>query len=179
MRYGVIFAVLVLAGPAVAAGDEEGMLNPDELSLDYFARKSEQGFVDPMGSMHGYMAAKSGDYATARRILERQAAQGVTQAMTWMGWMEDNGLGAPEDPDKAAEWDRRAAEAGDHVGMFNYGLDLLRGRGVRQDEAAGRAMIDRAAAAGDETARGLIADGYDLETVTPDADNWKYDRQIY
>lgn len=179
MRTGLILAALFMADPASAAEDEGGMLNPDELSLEYFARKSEQGFVDPMGSMHGYMAAKSGDYATARRILEQQAAQGVTQAMTWMGWMEDNGLGAPEDPDKAAAWDRRAAEAGDHVGMFNYGLDLLRGRGVMQDEAAGRAMIDRAAAAGDETARALIADGYDLDTVTPDADNWKYDRQIY
>ncbi len=179
MRSVLILLVLFVANPARAADDDGGMLNPDELSLEYFARKTEQGFVDPMGSMHGYMAAKSGDYETARRILEKQAAQGVTQAMTWMGWMEDNGLGSPEDPDKAAEWDRRAAEAGDHVGMFNYGLDLLRGRGVMRDEAAGRAMIDQAAKAGDETAKALIADDYDLETVTPDADNWKYERALY
>lgn len=179
MRWTILIAACLPASLAVAGADNGGMLNPDELSLDYFARKSEQGFVDPMGSIHGYMAAKSGDYDTARRILEKQAAQGVTQAMTWMAWMDDNGLGAPEDPDKAAAWDRRAAEAGDHVGMFNYGLDLLRGRGVRQDEAAGRAMIDRAALAGDETAKALIADGYDLDTVTPDADNWKYDRALF
>lgn len=179
MRSIVVIAALLATGPAPAAEDEGGMLNPDELSLDYFARKSDQGHIDPMGSIHGYMAAKSGDYDMARRILEKQAAQGVTQAMTWMGWLDDNGLGAPEDPDSAAEWDRRAAEAGDHVGMFNYGLDLLRGRGVARDEAAGRAMIDRAALAGDETAKALVADGYDIETVTPDADDWKYQRALY
>ena len=177
MRYAILAAMLLGAGTAYA--DDGGTLNPDELSLDYFARKSDSGFVDPMGSVHGYMAAKSGDYETARRILEKQAEQGVTQAMTWMAWLEDNGLGGPEDPDKAAEWDRRAAEAGDHIGMFNYGLDLLRGRGVARDEDAGRAMIDRAAAAGDATAQRLVADGYDLDTVTPDADDWKYERAIY
>ncbi len=179
MRWMILIAVLLPANMAFAEDDSGGMLNPDELSLEYFARKTEQGHIDPMGSMHGYMAAKSGDYETARRILEKQAEQGVTQAMTWMGWMEDNGLGAPEDPDKAAAWDRRAAEAGDHIGMFNYGLDLLRGRGVEQNDTAGRAMIDKAALAGDETAQALIADDYDLETVTPDADNWKYERALY
>lgn len=179
MRYLLFTAMLIPATPVLATDDTGGMLNPDELSLDYFARKTAEGHIDPMGSIHGYMAAKSGDYETARRILGAQAEQGVTQAMTWMAWLDDNGLGAAEDPERAAEWDRRAAEAGDHVGMFNYGLDLMRGRGVTQDDEAGRAMIDRAAAAGDATAQALIADGYDLETVTPDADNWKYDRAIY
>lgn len=32
--------------------------------------------------------------------------------MTWMAQLDDNGLGSPEDPDAAADWDRRAAEAG-------------------------------------------------------------------
>lgn len=88
--------------------------------------------------------------------------------------MENNGLGAPENPDAAAEWDRRAAEAGDPVGQFNYGLDLMRGRGVVQDEAAGRALIDDAARSGLAVARRLQDKGYDLDEITPDADNWKY-----
>ena len=69
---------------------------------------------------------------------------------------------------------RRAAEAGDPVGQLNYGLDLMRGRGVRADEALGRAYVDEAARAGISDARRLQASGYDLDEVTPDADNWKY-----
>ena len=177
----LIIAAAFAATPAFAeeAADAGGDLNPEELSIHYFMKKVERGEAGPMSAMHGYAAAKSGDYDTARRILEPQAEDGVTAAMTWMAWLEDNGLGAPEDPVKAAEWDRRAAEAGDPIGMFNYGLDILRGHGVKRDEKAGREMIDRAAAAGDETAISLVADGYDIETVTPDADNWKFRRSLF
>ena len=41
-------------------------------------------------------------------------------------------------------------------------------------EAAGRALVDRAAKAGLPTAQRLQGAGYDLDEVTPDADNWKY-----
>ena len=88
--------------------------------------------------------------------------------------MENNGLGAPEDPDAAANWDRRAAEAGDPVGQFNYGVDLMRGRGVPANEELGRQLVDQAARAGLSDARRLQASGYDLDEITPDADNWKY-----
>ena len=50
----------------------------------------------------------------------------------------------------------------------------MRGRGVRQDEAAGRKMVDRAAAQGLPIAKRMVESGYDLDEVTPDADNWKY-----
>ncbi|MCI4662466.1 MAG: sel1 repeat family protein [Neomegalonema sp.] len=170
-------ATLVM--PAQAEEIEGGELNPEELSLNYFMRKLERGETDPIANSAGYLAAKSGDYATARRIFEPQAAAGNTQAMTWLSWMEDNGLGAPENAERAAEWDRKAAELGDSVAMFNYGLDLLRGRGVEKSAAKGRAMIDRAASAGDDTAQELQRSGYDVDAVTPDADAWKYDRRLY
>ena len=69
---------------------------------------------------------------------------------------------------------RRAAEAGDPVGRFDLGLDLLRGRGVVRDDAAGRKLIDPAAAEGLPVALRLQGAGYELDVVTPDADNWKY-----
>jgi len=50
----------------------------------------------------------------------------------------------------------------------------MRGRGVARDEARGRAMVDRAAEAGLPVARRLQGADYDLDEVTPDADNWKY-----
>lgn len=180
VRRTTMIAALV-AGAAMAEDlGPEGTLNPDELSLEYFAARLDGGAgPDPVASAHGYFAAKSGRYELARRIFTRQAEAGISQAMTWMAWLEDNGFGGPEDPAAAAAWDQRAADAGDHVGMFNSGLNHLRGRGVPRDDAAGKALIDRAAELGDETARELIANGYDVDTVTPDADAWKYGRRLY
>lgn len=88
--------------------------------------------------------------------------------------MEDNGFGGDYDPDSAAEWDRKAAEMGDPVGKFNYGLDLLRGHGVTKDEVAAKDWIDQAAEDGLEIAKRLQDANYDPDEVTPDADNWKY-----
>ena len=166
---------LALALP-VAAGAEEvlGDLNPEELTLDRVLRNAARGEVGMTTCAAGYMITKSGRHGAARALFERCADAGYTGAMTWMGQLDDNGLGAPENPDAAAEWDRRAAEAGDPVGMLNYGLDLIRGRGTVQDIEAGRRLVDRAAAAGLPTARRLQAAGYDPAEVTPDADDWKY-----
>jgi hypothetical protein len=58
--------------------------------------------------------------------------------------------------------------------MFNHGLDLMRGHGTAEDQTRGRALVDQAAAEGVEDARRLVDSGYDLDVVTPDADNWKY-----
>ena len=82
-------------------------------------------------------------------------------------------------PEAAAEWSRRAAETGDPVGEFNYGLALIRGRGVARDEAAGRAMVDRAAAQGLKIAERMRASGYDPDAVTPDADEAKYRPNLF
>lgn len=87
---------------------------------------------------------------------------------------KQNGFGGDYNPDAAAEWDRRAAEAGDPVGKFNYGISLMRGYGVAQDEAEGRRLVDEAADEGLVAARRLQGAGYDLDEVTPDADNWRY-----
>lgn len=88
-------------------------------------------------------------------------------------------MGGEEDPDRAAAWDRQAAEAGDPVGKFNYGLDLMRGRGVASDEALGRRYVDAAAADGLAVAKRLQALGYDLDEVTPDADDWNYAPRMF
>lgn len=94
--------------------------------------------------------------------------------MTWMSQLDDNGLGGIENPDAAAEWDHRATKAGDPVGQFNYGLDLMRGRGVVENRTLGRFYVDEAALGGLPTAQRLQGVGYDLDEVTPDADNHKY-----
>lgn len=187
MRAILLLAAALLALPAAAlAGPDDGdvdggggTLNPDEMSLGRVLSDTEQGIVTMPNCAMGYMMTKSGRHAEARAVFELCAAAGYTGAMTWMSQLDDNGLGAPEDPAAAAEWDRMAAEAGDPVGMFNHGLDMMRGRGTALDAAGGRALIDRAAAAGLPVARRLQEAGYDLDTVTPDADNWKYADRLF
>ena len=168
-------ALLILtlcATPALA--DEGGTLNPEELTLGRVLEDVARGETSMTNCAAGYYITKSGRHVEARALFEACADAGYTGAMTWMSQLENNGLGAPENPDAAADWDRRAADAGDPVGQFNYGLDLIRGRGTVQDAAEGRRMVDAAAAQGLPTARRLQGAGYDLEEVTPDADNWKY-----
>ncbi|MDR7127152.1 sel1 repeat family protein [Pseudotabrizicola sp. 4114] len=162
------------AGPVLAEGESLGSLNPDEMSLERMVEDAGQGKTSMTVCASGYLMTKSGRHEAARAVFQRCAEQGYTGAMTWMSQLDDNGLGAPESPDAAANWDRRAAELGDPVGMFNLGLDMMRGRGVAQDQTAGRALIDRAAGLGLPVARRMQSAGYDLDEVTPDADSWKY-----
>lgn len=160
--------------------DEDGTHNPEELSLRGALERLDHDESHPMEYALGYSAAKAGMHDEAKRLFEGAVNRlDSPQAMTWLSWMADNGLAGPEDPEAAAEWDRRAAEAGSEVGMFNYGLDLLRGRGVPRDEAKGRQMIESAAALGQPRAQHLIDNDYDLESVTPDADSWKYRELLY
>ena len=172
---------LVLTTPVHAEEpvDPGGTLNPDEMSLSRTLGLAAEGRVGMVECAQGYLLTKKGDHAEARALFEACAKAGYTGTMTWMSYMDTNGFGAPENPEQAAEWDRRAAEAGDPIGAFNYGLDLLRGYGVPGDEAAGRAWIDRAADAGLEPAVTLREGGYDPDLATPDADDWRYRQRYY
>ena len=174
-----IVAAMLLPPIAAAADDGGGELNPSEMGLSRVLDKAARGDVDMMTCASGYFLTKSGAHAPARKVFEACADAGWTGAMTWMSQLDDNGLAGPEDPEAAAAWDRRAAEAGDHIGMFNYGLDLMRGRGTPQDETTGRRWIDDAADRGLPAAIRLRDAGYDLDEVTPDADSWTYDQKLY
>ncbi|HEV7247319.1 MAG TPA: sel1 repeat family protein [Shinella sp.] len=178
MRLTTLAAGLPLLFPSAALSQADaaagGTLNPEELTLNRVMKDVAEGHTSMTICATGYYMTKSGRHAMARELFERCAAAGWTGAMTWMSQLDDNGLGGIEDPDAAAEWDRRAAEAGDPVGKLNYGLDLMRGRGVAEDRALGRRYVDDAARSGLPTAKRLQASDYDLDVVTPDADNWKY-----
>ncbi|WP_037279720.1 tetratricopeptide repeat protein [Rubellimicrobium mesophilum] len=164
--------LVLLAAPALA--DEHGTTNPEEMTLDRMVENAQNGQTDMATCASGYLMTKSGNHVAARQTFEACADAGYTGAMTWMSYLEDNGFGGDTNPDASTEWNRRAAEAGDPIGMFNHGLDLMRGHGTSDDQARGRALVDQAAAAGVTDAQDLVDSGYDLDVVTPDADNWKY-----
>ncbi|MEO1080313.1 MAG: sel1 repeat family protein [Pseudomonadota bacterium] len=179
MRYRppLILAVTLSASVLAQAPDtienEFGILNPPDTGREMLVRKIEMGGIDSVSCSLAFNNTKYDNLPLARKLATRCAEAGITKAMTWMSYLESNGLGAEANPEAAAEWDRRAADAGDPVGMYNFGLDLIRGHGVAQDETLGRRYIDRAASEGLEIAKELQAADYDLEIVTPDADNWE------
>ncbi|MEL7212293.1 MAG: sel1 repeat family protein [Pseudomonadota bacterium] len=183
-----IALLAALASPAFAQtvgqcgkhkSDAFGTHNPEELTICGHIDRMRQGEPHPVLGFIGYIEAKAGNHETAREIFNTLADAGNVPAMTWMSWMEDNGLAGPEDAEAAAEWDRRSMEAGSSVGAFNYGLDLLRGRGVTYNEELGRSIIRRAAELGDNSAQELIDNDFDLDSVTPDADEWKYEKKLF
>lgn len=171
-----IAALVVLTLPlaAFADSDEFGTTNPLELGMGRVMQNIANGKTDMMTCATGYHITKSGRHEMARKLFEACAEAGYTGAMTWMSYLDDNGFGGEYNPDASSAWDLRAAEAGDKIGKFNYGLDLMRGHGVARDETRGRAMVDEAAANGFEPAQRLQSADYDLDVVTPDADEWKY-----
>ena len=169
-----LILILTLAAAPAFADADLGTLNPEEMTINRLLDNAARGDVSMTSCASGYFITKAGRHVEARALFEACAAAGYTGAMTWMAQLDDNGLGAAEDPDSAAAWDRRAADAGDPVGMFNLGLDMMRGRGVPEDIEAGRRLVDKAASLGLPTAKRLQAAEYDLDEVTPDADNWKY-----
>ncbi|MEM9584361.1 MAG: sel1 repeat family protein [Pseudomonadota bacterium] len=159
--------------------DEFGTKNPEELSLRGALDRLRHDEAHPMLGVLGYGAAKAGMHEVAREIFEDSAKRENLQGLTWLSWMEDNGLAGPENPEAAAQLDRRAMELGSEVGAFNFGLDVLRGRGVPFDQELGEAIIKQAAEMGSSDAQHLIENDFDLDSVTPDADEWKYEKRLF
>lgn len=174
LRFVLPLALIATSALAEDADDAHGTLNPEEMTWESILDRANSGETNMVICSTGYAITKKGEHEAARKLFLRCAEEGYTGAMTWMSQLDNNGLGGEYNPDASAEWDRRAAELGDPVGKFNHGLNLMRGHGIAQDEALGRQWVDEAAAEGLDIAQRLQAAGYDLDEVTPDADEWKY-----
>ncbi len=162
------------AEPPATVEDQYGVLNPQDTGREMLTRKIEMGVIDSITCSLGINVTKNDNHVLARKLTKRCAEAGYTKAMTWMSQLENNGMGGDYNPDASADWDRRAAEAGDPVGKFNHGLNLMRGHGTAKDEALGRFFIDQAANEGLAVAKRLRGTNFNLDEVTPDSDNWKY-----
>jgi uncharacterized protein len=177
-----VFALALLsflASPAFAeVGDlliDDGEVNPEEQTLKYFTEKYDFTNGKSTACVYGYWATKSGNHEAAKKIFDKCVAAGVDAVYPWESYMSQNGYATPQSLEDAAAWDKKSADRGFKVGQFNHGLNLLRGFGVKQDLAAGRAMIDASAAQGFEAAKEVVKAGYDPEVAIPDAD----EKRIY
>jgi hypothetical protein len=103
---------------------------------------------------YGYSAPRGAITSPSRRIFERIAKEGVLAAMPWMAWTEENGYDRPSDPARAAEWDRKAADAG-------YRLTSCADTACGAMKSSVAPFVDRAAGRRDARAADLAAHGYD------------------
>lgn len=150
--------------------NESSILNPMEFKLDAMPFQKPSTYV----CLTGYIFTKAGSHETAIGMHKKCAEAGYQRSMLWLSYIYQNGLHTEERPDLSAYWDMRAAEAGNEVGMFNYGIDLLRGYGVGYYAVAGQYWINRAANNGHKHATELRKANYDLSVVTPDADEARW-----
>lgn len=86
--------------------------------------------------------------AFALRLLHRAAAAHDALAESVVGWCHLFGRHLPFDEARALRHLRASAAQDFPDGLFWYGLCLCEGRGTAADPVAGRALIERAAAAG-------------------------------
>lgn len=122
---------------------------------------------------HEHLDEKPPDWERAREAFRKAAEAGSPTAMSYLGWIYEEGHGVAPDGEEAAAWYARAAEAGAHEFAIKLGWMYLGGQGVEQDRATAKAWFMRAIEADHPPGRVawasvLIADalgGRDVERV--------------
>ena len=108
--------------------------------------------LGPVGSAHADGVARATaayarqDYLTAVRILTPLALHGDARAQSFLGFMYENGYGAPQAYDAAADLYRQAAVCGNPFGQSMLGLMYDKGHGVPQNFVLAYKWLNLAAA---------------------------------
>ena len=112
------------------------------------------------GVAQGIAALDALDFPAARAIFTRLAGQGDAAAETWLGHMEEEGLGAAADGAKAADWYKKAAATGSADAERRLGELYLHGAAAPQDAGAARHWLALAAAQGDRRSERELGELY-------------------
>ena len=126
-------------------------------------------------------AAKKGDFATTRKLLEAEAGKGNGEAANAVGELMMGGQVGKATPAEAMKWFQKAADAGFPSGHMNLARMLGIGvEGVPKDVEKARFHLQAAADGGLPAAMTqlgmLIERGIDLKSRDP---NWKEPRDLY
>ena len=98
-------------------------------------------------------AYRRGEFAKARNIWEKLAAQGDAQAMNNLGVLYDLGQGVEPDLGRALNYFAQSAKAGHASGMSNYARMLEQGRGIAANPEEAARWFDQAARKGQAEAQ--------------------------
>lgn len=145
MRFAAPFLLLLtalIAGPVIA----------DPSAANHALREGERLLRLP---------ADSRDPGGACEQFEQAALERLPRAWWRLGQCHERGWGRPVDKRQAADWYRRAAEAGFAYAQTAYGLALQRGDGADRDPVAAAGWFGRAALAGDSNAALALARAYE------------------
>ena len=112
----------------------------EEMARPYMEDVFEQDRMDRMNTEELEERAEAGDTAFMNKL-----------AMICLDG--DKERETASNPEKAAYWFRRSAEAGDPYGMFNYALHLAKGHGTPRNFSEAADWMEKAAEAGDPDAR--------------------------
>jgi TPR repeat protein len=99
-----------------------------------------------------YGAYQRGQYKTAFDLASARAQAGDAKAMTMLGELHANALGAKRDDAKAVYWYKRAADAGDREAMFALAMMRIGGRGGAADRQEAVKLLASAAKLGEPKA---------------------------
>jgi TPR repeat protein len=131
-----------------------GQLVPKDLpkGIAYAEQAAERGNTESMNTLGLLHATGTGVPANDKKALEyfRQGADlGHGRAMLSVAQFHYLGRGGAKKNERAyAAWVRKAAEAGEPAGMYEYGLCLAYGVGVTRSETGSARWIEKAAEAG-------------------------------
>ena len=108
----------------------------DKLVAQYV--KAVQGVEVGVAFQRALAARINGDFAALYREMSALAEKGYTKAQLRMGWINERGLGVPQDFAKAREWYAKAIANGDAAAIARMGLLYEHGFGVEKnyDKAA-------------------------------------------
>ena len=109
----------------------------------------------------GQLAEARRDYGMALAWYRRGAEAGSADAAFDLGWLYQNGLGVPAEPEQASRWYRRAAEVGHVMAANNLGVLYKNGTGVQRDYAEALRWYRKAADAGNAEAENNIGVMYE------------------
>jgi TPR repeat protein len=99
-----------------------------------------------------YYKSKPPDHVNAAVWYRRAAELGHARAQNDLGWLLQNGWGAPRDDVQAVHWYRQAATQGYAIAQTNIGWMYQNGRGVPRDYAQAVKWYRLAVAQGEPTA---------------------------
>lgn len=106
---------------------------------------------------HASMQQEPPDWEAARSAFEQAAAAGSSRAMSYVGWMYENGHGVLVDKLEAVRWYERAAQAGAHEFALKLGWMYLGGDGVAASRATAEQWFQHAIDADHDPARIALA----------------------
>jgi TPR repeat protein len=145
-----------------SSGTSAQSASPEQLPSEAAQAKSNVGGTGTdAGSLEAGLAAeKRGDWTAALLLLKPLAEQGNERAQNSLGYMYENGEGAPKDNTEAMKWYRKAADQGNAVAQNNLGYMYYNGEGVPEDNTEAMNWFRRAADHGNADAQNNLGGMY-------------------